>query len=179
MAVSLNGLNKAFAANATSLLANLSGRGIEMRPCAAVRTPQVQAALWRQSRAKEQINAAISNLEKHGGDYLAKVLADVGPQNGPHVTNALPGYSWHQWGEAIDCFWAVDGIAEWSETRLANGVNGYKVYAASAHSFKVFAGGNWTGFKDWPHIQARESASPLAEGLTIKEINNAMKNLYS
>ncbi|GAK49224.1 hypothetical protein U14_00443 [Candidatus Moduliflexus flocculans] len=54
----------------------------------------------------------------------------VGPQYGDPVTNALPGCSWHQWNEAVDLFWVIDGKAEWSSKKkimLQDGssVNGY------------------------------------------------------
>lgn len=178
MAVSLDNLDGDFRTKAEALLADLNKRGIEMRPCAAVRTAKEQAALWRQSRSKEEIDAAIAKLRTQGGSYLADTLASAGPQHGPHVTNALPGYSWHQWGEAIDCFWVVNGGAVWEETKIVNGVNGYKVYAASAKTFDVYAGGNWTGFKDWPHIQKRKEASPVVAGLTVKQVNDAMEKRY-
>jgi peptidoglycan LD-endopeptidase CwlK len=178
MAISLDGTQPEFRQHAEQLIANLAARGIEMRPCAALRTPKEQAALWRQSRAREEIDAAIDRLRSQGGDFLADTLRDVGPQHGEHVTNALPGFSWHQWGEAIDCFWAVNGTAEWSTTRLVNGVNGYRVYAATASAFSLFAGGNWTNFKDFPHIQARKAGSPTAEGLTVSEINDTMRERF-
>lgn len=126
MAVSLDGLQPEFRQNVLNLIANLAAKGIEMRPCAALRKPDEQAILWRQSRAKEEIEAAIAKLRSQGGDFLADTLQNVGPQHGEHVTNALPGFSWHQWGEAVDCFWVVNGTAEWSTTRTVDGVNGYK-----------------------------------------------------
>ena len=178
MAISLEGLVPEFRTNALALLADLAIRGIEMRPCAALRSPREQAILWRQSRAREEIEGAASRLRSQGAFFLAETLVSVGPQHGQHVTNSLPGFSWHQWGEAIDCFWVINGFAEWSTNRIVDGVNGYRMYSASAKSAELHAGGNWSSFKNWPHVQARKAGSPVAEGLTVQQIDVEMKKRF-
>lgn len=178
MPADLNTLDPAFKAAFEKLLADCARAGIEMRPYFAIRTPEEQARLWRQSRTTEEIRAKIKWLEDNGAPYLAKVLRDVGPQSGRHVTNALPGFSWHQWGEAVDSFWVVDGAAEWSPTRKVNGQNGYRVYAAKAAAHGLDAGGLWKRLKDWPHIQKRSAASPLSAGFTPAEIDREMKRRF-
>jgi peptidoglycan L-alanyl-D-glutamate endopeptidase CwlK len=178
MTISLEGLVPEFRTNALALLANLASRGIELRPFAALRSPREQAMLWRQSRAREEIEAAASRLRSKGAFFLAETLVSVGPQNGHHATNALPGFSWHQWGEAIDCFWVVNGIAEWSANKLVDGVNGYRMCATCAKAAELHAGGNWASFKNWPHIQARKAGSPVAEGLTVQQIDVEMKKRF-
>ena len=107
-------------------------------------------------------------------DIDTDCLQSVGPQHGAHVTDALPGFSWHQWGEAVDCFWLLDGKAEWSTSKKVNGVNGYAVYANEAEAVGLVAGGHWTRFKDWPHVQLRAASSP-ARALTLLQIDTAMK----
>ena len=104
-------------------------------------------------------------------------LESVGPQNGAHVTNAPPGYSWHQWGEAMDCFWLVNGNAEWSTRKKINGNNGYRVYADIAVSLDLNAGGFWRSFKDWPHIQLRQHSSPKSV-FSITQVNEQMKRQF-
>jgi peptidoglycan L-alanyl-D-glutamate endopeptidase CwlK len=178
MAISLEGLVPEFRTNALALLADLAIRGIEMRPFAALRSPREQAILWRQSRAREEVEGAASRLRSQGAFFLAETLVTVGPQHGQHVTNALPGFSWHQWGEAIDCFWVINGIAEWSTNRLVDGVNGYRMYAASAKNAELHAGGTLSSFKNWPHVQARKAGSPVAEGLTVQQIDVEMKKRF-
>lgn len=96
-----------------------------MRPNAGLRDPFEQAKLWRQSRSIEEILAAIDELRSVGAPFLAHCLESVGPQHGDPVTNAPPGYSWHQWGEAVDCFWLLGGKAEWSSTKKVGGLNAY------------------------------------------------------
>jgi len=82
-------------------------------PLFTIRTPEQQARRWRQSRTSEEIGEKVNWLRAQGAPYLASVIEDVGPQFGPKVTNAIPGLCWHQWGEAIDCFWNIEDRAEW------------------------------------------------------------------
>ena len=171
----MDGLDKPFAARVTEILAALRKERIEMRVVAGLRTPREQARLWRQSRSREEIAGAICHLEKAGAWYLAGVLRDCGPCQGPPVTRALPGLSWHQWGEAVDCAWIVDGVAEWSTTRLVDRMNGYHAWARMAEDRGLTAGGLWSRMADWPHVQKRKEPSPLAAGLSLKTIDEAMQ----
>lgn len=175
----LSALEPAFGAQIEALLNRLSGDGIEMRPYFAIRTPMEQAALWRQSRSAEEIRASLSWLKTSGAPYLASQLEAAGKRFGPPVTNALPGLSWHQWGEAVDCFWLVDGKAEWSSVKRWHGFNGYQVYARSARQAGLAAGGLWPRLKDWPHLQKREAPSPLAAGMTLAQIDREMRKRFS
>lgn len=178
LAISLENLDAAFREKVENLLETLNTIGVEMRPYFGVRTPQEQAVLWRQSRSREEIAAGIHRLEQGGANFLARVLNDVGAQHGPEVTNALPGLSWHQWGEAVDCFWAVNGKAEWSASKLIDGINGYRVYATRAKELGMDAGGFWSSLKDWPHIQFRTAGSPTSAGLTLAEIDSEMQQRF-
>jgi peptidoglycan LD-endopeptidase CwlK len=152
-------------------------QGIEMRPYNGLRTPLEQAKLWRQSRTSLQIRRKIEELRDQGALYLSSVIQEAGPQHGPEVTRAIPGFSWHQWGEAVDCFWAVDGDAEWSTTRKINGLNGYKVYAEEAKKIGLTPGGLWTSFKDWPHVQLRAESNP-GQVLSQQDINDEMERRF-
>jgi hypothetical protein len=140
-----------------------------------------QAKYWRQSRPIEQIEAAIRELESKGAPFLAHVLDSVGPQFGGHVTDALPGESWHQWGEAVDCFWVLDGKAEWStrkKVRLADGreMNGYRLYGEEGVRRGLTSGGFWATLKDWPHLQ-KKRGSVLAH-YSWPEIDQVMRELF-
>jgi hypothetical protein len=159
---------------ARTLLENCRTHGIEMRIYETVRSPLEQGKIWRQSRTREQIQAKIRDLRDSGAEFLAFCIESVGPQSGRHVTDAPPGLSWHQWGEAFDAFWVVNGAAEWSTTRKINGLNGYRVYAAEAERLNVTAGGLWPRFKDWPHVQLRTESSPTRL-FTITEIDREMR----
>lgn len=156
------------------LLAKCRAEGFEMRPSSGLRGPAEQGKLWRQSRSSEEIAAKITEFRAKGANFLADCIENVGPQHGDHVTDAPPGFSWHQWGEAVDCFWLLDGKAEWSTTRLVNGRNAYKVYTNEAAALGLTAGGNWKTFKDWPHVQLRADRNPETK-LGIAEIDKEMK----
>lgn len=117
MGVNLNDLVPELRPLVTQLLDKCAARNVRMVPNQTLRSPAQQAKYWRQSRSLVEINQAIAMLRAAGASYLADVLESVGPQSGDEVTKVLPGNSWHQWGEAIDCFWEVDGKAEWSTTK--------------------------------------------------------------
>jgi hypothetical protein len=89
----------------------------------------------------------------------------------------VPGLSWHQWGEAFDSFWVVDNDSEWSTERKINGLNGYHVYAEEAKKMGLTAGGLWTNFKDWPHIQLTSDPSP-DKHKSLEEIDQIMKERF-
>ena len=151
--------------------------GVEMRPYFTIRTPFEQAKLWRQSRSIQEIDKKIAELNNAGAPFLAKCIESVGPQHGDPVTKAIPGLSWHQWGEAVDCFWVVNGVAEWSAQKIANGQNGYQVFADKAETIGLTSGGHWKSLKDWPHVQLRNEGSPL-EIMSLQQINTAMSQRF-
>ena len=170
----LEGLGGRFAATVEGMLKTLSADGVDMRITAGLRPPAEQARLWRQSRGAEEARAAVAHLKACGAPYLAGVLETAPVLAGPEVTKSLPGLSWHQWGEAVDCVWIVEGKPEWSVTRLVNRENGYHAYAHAAEAAGLHAGGLWPRFKDWPHVQQRIHPSPLAAGLSWKTIDDTL-----
>lgn len=177
MAADLTLMVPDFRTHVEKLVDRCAGRGVTIRPYMGLRTPLEQARLWRQSRSSEQIQAKMAELRQAGAGYLADCIQKVGPQNGDPVTNAAPGLSWHQWGEAVDCFWLVDGQAEWSTKRLVKGLNGYRVMAEEAQALGLTPGGLWTKFPDWPHVQLRPDASPL-KTMSLKEVSAEMQRRF-
>jgi hypothetical protein len=177
MAADLSVLDPSFKAKVSKLVIACKRRGCEMRPNIGRRDPVEQARLWRQSRSREEIQSKIAELNNAGAKFLAKCIDKAGPQSGAHVTNALPGFSWHQWDVALDCFWVVDGKAEWSTRKLVDGLNGYQVYADEAEKLGLTAGGHWATFKDWAHVQLNAAASPAKE-MSLQEIDGAMKSRF-
>lgn len=177
MAADLTLLIPEFQAKVTTLLHNCRKRGIEMRPNEGLRTPFQQAIYWRQSRTKEVIQKKINELKTNGAPFLAHCLDSVGPQHGEPVTNALPGFSWHQWGEALDCFWVVNGNAVWDLTTVVHGQNGFMVYADEAKKLGLDAGLFWTSLKDSPHVQLQKAANPTKVH-SVVEIDHIMKERF-
>ena len=178
MPADLSPLLPAFRIRVEDLVSACHERGIEMRPYIGMRDVLEQARLWRQSRAREEIERKVSELRSNGAPFLARCIEVAGDQNGPHVTNSIPGFSWHQWGEAVDSFWVVDGRAEWSTTKKIDGLNGYQVYAEEASKLGIDAGGLWRRFKQWPHVQLRPSPSPLG-AMTLVEIDAEMSRRFA
>lgn len=173
----LDQINPELKQKVQTLLERCASLGVVMRATGGLRDPFEQARLWRQSRPTSVVEAKIAELMHNGAPFLAECFRQVGPQNGSHATNAIPGVSWHQWGEAVDCAWIVNGTVEWSLERLVNGVNGYRVYAREAENLGLTAGGHWVSFKDWPHVQLR-SAANAASVMSIVEINNEMEERF-
>ena len=173
----INDLIPKFRPIAKELLQNCRGRKIEMRTSQTLRDPFEQARLWRQARPIGEIKEKIKALRAAGADFLAHCLESVGPQHGSHVTNAPPGLSWHQWGEAMDCFWLVAGKAEFSTSKLVNGLNGYRVYVEEAVKLGLTPGGLFKKLKDFPHVQFRPQGSPTAI-FTLLEIDAEMKKRF-
>ena len=178
MPADLSALLPTFRIRVEDLVSACLARGVEMRPYMATRDPLEQARLWRQSRTREEIDRKVEELHGAGAPFLARCIDAAGTRNGAHVTNSVPGLSWHQWGEAIDSFWVVDGRAEWSTTKKVGGINGYQVYAEEASKLGLDAGGLWRRFKDWPHVQLRPSASPLG-AMSLPEIDAEMSRRFA
>ncbi len=140
-----------------------------MQPFFTIRSPFIQAQLWCQSRSAPTIAAEASKLRAAGAPWLASLL-QAPPKAGPLLTNALPGQSWHQWGEAVDCY--VTGSqneAIWDAKHP-----GYRVYAEEAVKLGLDAGANWKTMKDTVHVQLRQQASPSSAGMSWAEIEAAM-----
>ena len=177
MSRELDDLIPEFKAQVEQLLSACNSSGYPMRQFFTIRTPYEQGKLWRQSRSIQQGEQKIDELRNNGAEFLAHCIESAGPQNGDPVTDAIPGFSWHQWGEAVDCFWLVDGDAEWSTKRKINGINGYVNYATIAKSMGLTAGGFWSSLKDWPHVQLRQESNP-GRVISLQQINQEMLDRF-
>jgi peptidoglycan L-alanyl-D-glutamate endopeptidase CwlK len=75
---------------------------------------------------------------------------------GPKVTNARPGYSWHNFGVAWDfVVFDAKGQPQWDSPLMVR-------CGRIAEDLGLEWGGSWTKFKDVPHIQLRMDCT-LAE----------------
>ena len=146
MSRSIGTLVPAFREQVTTLLEDLALQGHALAPHDTVRSPWEQARLYRKGRATEAILRRAGRLAKAGAPWLADVLVGVGSQYGDTVTNAPPGYSWHQLGEAVDCHVEVEGRAVWDAAHP-----GYRAYRARALEMGLHIATHW----DWPHVQHR------------------------
>jgi peptidoglycan LD-endopeptidase CwlK len=177
MSNSLSDLVPDFAVKAKQLLEQCDKQHILMRPTETVRSPFTQARLWRQSRPASVVKAKIQRLRAEDANFLADCLESAGPQNGEHVTNALPGLSWHQWGEAMDCVWVAHGKETFSLKLTVGGVNGFHLYAEQAQKLGLTAGAFFQSIKDFPHVQLRADASPLTNH-SLQQIDAIMRERF-
>lgn len=175
-------LDKEFGDMVKSLLSKCHEQGVVMVPYDGLRSPGLQARFWMQGRSAEEINKAIHKLKKENALYLASCLENnyvLSPEKSL-VTNALPGCSWHQWGEALDCYWLYNDTKIWdiSIVDIQTGISGYEVYGREARAAGINAGFFWQNLKDATHIQKQQLSSPL-ELYSYQEINEIMKEFYS
>ncbi|GAB6254521.1 hypothetical protein PSKAS_00430 [Peribacillus sp. N1] len=109
-----------------------------------------QAALYGQSRFYSYKGRDYSNLAK------------------PKVTNAKPGQSIHNYGYAIDYFLVSDDgkTALWTVNTKWNRV------AAIGKELGFKWGGDWSGFKDYPHLE-------MTGGLSYSQLHAGKKPTLS
>ncbi len=119
---------------------------------------------------QEHVKAWLNACEYAGLDILiTNTLRTIAEQNalyakgrtepGNRVTNAKGGYSFHNYGLAIDFCPMVNGICAWTRIDL------FDKAGRLAKKFGFEWGGDWENFKDRPHIQMRF-------GLHIKDLRN-------
>jgi peptidoglycan L-alanyl-D-glutamate endopeptidase CwlK len=93
---------------------------------------------------------------------------------GPIVTNAKPGYSFHNYGLAIDFAFVIDGKtaswdhkADWDNDKKADWMEVVEVFKRYGWEW----GGDWKTFLDMPHFQKTFGYSTTK----LRELHNAGK----
>ena len=87
---------------------------------------------------------------------------------GKIVTKAKPGYSFHNFGLAVDCcFIGSDPYLDKLHRQERN--EAWQEYGEAATSFGLVWGGNWKSFVDMPHIQ-------LTYGLSLASMRAMYKS---
>jgi len=164
-------LNPEFRGKVKELLLNCSKRGVTVAPFYGTRTPKEQAKLWAQSRSAGEIKEAASKLQAVAPNVV-KCILSVEPLSGRWATNLLPGQSWHQWGEAMDCcVLNTVGQAVWQSQHP-----GYAVYTEEAIRLGLTSGALWKS-RDVAHIQLRKDN--VRDLYAWKEIEQAMYSRFS
>jgi hypothetical protein len=165
MSADLSDLKPDFRAKVNAALAALAGEGLIFRPYFTLRDPVTQARLWRQSRSGDTVQQQIQDLRAQGCDFIVACFNKAGPADGPWATNALPGQSWHQYGEAVDCY-LVDagGQPNWESPKYAR-------FGQVGDANGMWWGGH---FGDNDHWQNRRIEPPAVYG-SLKQINDRLE----
>jgi hypothetical protein len=160
----LNDLVPEFRAKVVAALKALADEGSVFRPYFTLRDPVTQARLWRQSRSKAVVDQQVAGLRAQSCDFIAACFDKAGPADGPWATNALPGQSWHQYGEAVDCFLVdASGSPVWESPK-------YGRFGQVGDQNGMWWGGH---FGDNDHWQNRRTEPPESFG-SLKQINDAL-----
>lgn len=171
------GLIPEFADKVQEVMIKCAEKNIMLCYWEGVRRPETQGRYWSSSRSKQQVVEKIDELKEKGALFLAACIPANNLKQENKITEAIPGCSWHQWGEAVDLVWLVNGKPCWSTELLVNAINGYRVYAEVAVSLGLESGFFWE-FQDACHIQFRAASTPL-QIYTIQEINRQMVTRFT
>lgn len=112
------------------LVSNLSAKGVNVEVTQGLRTFAEQDALYSQGRSRR----------------------------GPKVTNAKGGYSFHNYGLAVDLAPFKRGVPDW------NAANAFRLIGEEAKKVRLEWGGRWKT-PDRPHVQL--APLPIAKCLSL------------
>lgn len=141
-----------------------NARGFDVLIYCGLRTCREQAVLYRQSRPYAVIREKVAQLRMRGYGFLADVIEEVGPCSGPHVTNAAPGQSWHNYGLAFDAVPVVGGRLDWTvagkyeDTGLQRE---WAIYGEECERAGLLWAGRWKTFREYPHAQSVMAGNAL------------------
>ena len=157
----LDDLVPEFADKVSATLEECAAQGVEMRVHSTLRDLEEQAELFSRGRETRELAMVQKGLALVHAEYLAGIVGNATPQPEKRmVTKTPPGFSWHNWGEAVDCYWIHNGEISW-DAEILGERNGYRVYTRVAESLGLYAGGIRSSLVDWPHLQLRIEPSAL------------------
>jgi len=132
--------------------------GFDLLIYCTLRSLEEQAKLFRQSRTLAAIELKMRKFDARGFGYLSAIIEDAGACSGPHVTNAAPGESWHNYAEAWDAVPVVNGKLIW---KYADAPKQWQQYGQAVRDAGLEWAGDWTRFKERAHAQLRKGSNPL------------------
>lgn len=112
--------------------------------------------------AKQGIDVLITSTYRDF-DSQAELYAKGRTAPGPRVTNAKPGYSYHNHRVAFDFVPIVDGKAVWNDDHL------WAQCGMIGEKLGLEWGGGWHSFQDKPHMQD-------TGGKTLAQLNAAVQS---
>ena len=132
--------------------------GVETLIYCTLRPLKDQAIAYRQSRLFVTIKKKMDSLTRKGYSFLADILESVGPQEGPHITNAAPGESFHNYAEAWDGAPVKHGKILWDTDTFSKE---WGIYGEAVRKSGAFWAGDWKNFKEFPHAQLHKEGNTL------------------
>ena len=149
-------------------------QGIFIEVITTLITPMEQAALWKQGRTRIDAELKMLALRHAQAPYLAECLQKAVPQETNIVTDFLPGYSWHQWGEAAQVVWIDGSRINW----FAGVGSGYRKFAKILNEFSIHCGGE---IEDspvaWRTVTLRGSPN-AGESYRLPQIDEEMQKRF-
>ena len=163
------------------VLAACKHLGFRMEPLVTLVSPVEQSCLWKQGRTAVDAELKALALENAKAHFLATAMRQATPKATNIVTQDLPGYSWHQWGEAVVCVW-IDRVNKlnWSPNVREGmyNLNGFEIYAEQARKAGLTCGNKFDDVdRSWAHVQLRPEQSP-GDLYTLLEIDAEMKKRF-
>lgn len=152
-------LHPVLVAATLALIERCYARGVNIVITQGLRTTAEQNGLFAQGRTQSELNAA--------GLPNVKAQPDK-----PKVTNAKGGTSYHNYGVAIDFALLLSNgsSVSWDTARDGDedSVADWMEVVDEANKLGFEWGGDWTSFKDLPHLQ-------MTFGLSIKQLRAGQK----
>ncbi|MET1110568.1 MAG: M15 family metallopeptidase [Allosphingosinicella sp.] len=180
----LGGLDPLFRDRFLELLDRCRTAGFRVVPYDGARSPWQQAIYWRQSRTRTEVLRQIEQLRNDGAEYIAQIMEEVGPHSGRHVTDAIPGKSFHQYRRAVDSYIESPDTrrALWrerakDEAEYDLAVDLYERLGEIAESLELTWGGRWS-IGDFGHVQQQLASSPLEEFGSWLALDAALKEAW-
>ncbi len=154
MPYKLSGVQPEFLVKIHNLHLECESNGLKILTYCGVRTVNEQNKIYRQSRSTNFILTKASNLEITLGYRFGEALLRIGPQkNGPRVTNAAGGQSWHNYGYAADSVPIVNGKLIW-DTKHPRNMELWQLFGKCVREVGLYWAGDWEGdLVEYAHCQ--------------------------
>lgn len=173
MATELSLLIPEFRKKLVEAIEATKNRGFNIEVLTTLITPLQQAAYWKQGRSATDAELKSLALANGGARYLADCMTKAVPKETNLVTEDLPGFSWHQWGEAASVVW-VDGSRKLNTSPVfkerPTNQNGYQLFSEECATVGLFLG-------RFNLAQLRPEKSPV-ELYSLADIDAEMRKRY-
>jgi peptidoglycan L-alanyl-D-glutamate endopeptidase CwlK len=103
-------------------------------------------------------------------DRQAELYAQGRTTPGSKVTNAMPGFSWHQYGLAVDIVFDSDPVKPGLQATWDPKLPWARLGKMGTQAFHLEWAGNWIGFPEMPHFQ-KTFGLQLSEAREIYEMD--------